>query len=194
MIDLSDYFTQQDDILKNKLGITSPEKMKKLEAEVVPLRMAEILANPPRGKMDFAYLKQIHFSLFHDLYYIAGQVRTVDIAKGDSVFCYSQNIESQQVQIFNHFNSNPQPGDLTAEALSRQLSWLSSELNALHPFREGNGRAIRTFLILFSLRCGFHIDYSQIAQASLLEADIRAFQGDLSSLNHLYYDHLTPID
>lgn len=60
------YFTEREDVLENKLGITDPEDMKALEAEIVPLRMTELLALPPKGKLDRAYLQKIHEQLFSD--------------------------------------------------------------------------------------------------------------------------------
>ena len=80
------YFTERDEVLENKLGITDPGELHALEAEVVAIRMAELLSSPPKGKMDFVYLKRIHRKLFSDLYQMAGQVRTVDMAKGGSTF------------------------------------------------------------------------------------------------------------
>jgi cell filamentation protein len=95
-----DYFSEQDDVLTNKLGIADPQEMKRLEAEIVPLRMAELLTNPPKGRMDFRYLRNVHHRLFSDLYFMAGEVRGVDLAKGTSVFCYHENIEISQETIF----------------------------------------------------------------------------------------------
>lgn len=53
-----------------------------------------------RRKMDYAYLKAIHRQLFSDLYDFAGETRKVDIAKGDSAFCYIAFIEDEQKRIF----------------------------------------------------------------------------------------------
>ena len=82
------YFTEQDDVLENKLGITDPAELKQVESTIVALRTSEILQKPPRGKMDYAYLKKLHAKLFSDIYAFAGKTRTVDIAKGGSAFCY----------------------------------------------------------------------------------------------------------
>ena len=58
------YFTQQDDVLENKLGITDPAEMKQAEAAIVAVRTNEVLQNPPVGKMDYTYLKHLHQKLF----------------------------------------------------------------------------------------------------------------------------------
>lgn len=62
------YFTEQDDVLENKLGITDPVELKQIESAVVALRTSEVLQKPPKGKMDYAYLKSLHAKLFSDLY------------------------------------------------------------------------------------------------------------------------------
>ena len=68
----------------------------------------------------------------------------------------------------------------------KKIAWLSSELNALHPFRDGNGRAIRNFLILLAAQAGYELDYSKVDKDELIEADVRAFLGDLKSLENVY--------
>ena len=52
MSEFTGYFTQQDSVLENKLGILDPEEMKRIEAEIVPLRITEFIADPPEGEMD----------------------------------------------------------------------------------------------------------------------------------------------
>ena len=184
------YFTQQDDVLKNKLGITDPEVLREVEETIVSLRMAEIISQPPRWQRDFKYLKAIHRKLFSDIYTFAGKVRTVDIAKGKSAFCYVQNIDSEQQRIFANMNQIVW-SKLTKDDFADKLAVFSADLNALHPFREGNGRALRTYLILFASRYGYYLDFSAIENEILMEADIRAFYGDLDMLKEIYKDIIT---
>ena len=184
------YFTQQDDVLKNKLGITDPEVLREVEETIVSLRMAEIISQPPRWQRDFKYLKAIHRKLFSDIYTFAGKVRTVDIAKGKSAFCYVQNIDSEQQRIFANMNQIAW-SKLTKDDFADKLAVFSADLNALHPFREGNGRALRTYLILFAARYGYYLDFSAIENEILMEADIRAFYGDLDMLKEVYKDIIT---
>lgn len=185
------YFTQHDDILENKLGITDPIEMKQVESDVVALRMTELFAEPPQDEMDYAYLKQIHARLFGDLYYMAGLTRTVDIAKGENAFCYTQFIDAEQKRIFKEARSRFKIDFTTKELLAQALAWLSSELNALHPFREGNGRAIRSFLVILAQRKGYHMDFSLVDDARRMAADIAAFSGNTQPLEQVYNDMLT---
>lgn len=185
------YFTEHDDVLENYLGISDPEEMAKVESEFVPLRMAELLANPPGGELGMPYLCEIHRRLFSDLYPMAGKVRTVDIAKGKSVFCYVQYIDDEQRRIFRAMRQNfAHP--LSQEDFAGQIAMLSADLNALHPFREGNGRAIRTFLTILAQRHNYQLDFSRLEHERLVEADTRAFYGEFQPLIELYERIITP--
>jgi len=172
-------------VLENLLGIRDPQEMKRIEAEVVSLRLAELYAEHPDGKLDYAYLCRIHRHLFGDLYPMAGKTRSVDIAKGGSAFCYVQFIEDEQRRIFRQMQRRFLTGMTQTEA-AKHLAWLASELNALHPFREGNGRAIRAFMVIAAQRYGYQLDYSRVSEERRLQADIDAFTGRISELEQVY--------
>lgn len=184
------YFTESDSVLVNKMGITDPDEMKRIETDVVALRMAEIWTKPPKGKMDFSYLRKIHRKLFGDLYHMAGKVRTVDMAKGDSMFCRAEYIPNVQQMLFAQAEKRFADQSFDPVLLASNLAWISSELNALHPFREGNGRAIRIFLVLLAQRYGYHMDIAAVDSQRRMAADMAAFQGDLKPLVQVYVEML----
>lgn len=179
------YFTQQDDVLENKLGITDPAQLKEAEAAIVAVRANEILQNPPAGVMDYSYLKELHRRLFSDIYDFAGTTRTVDIAKGGSAFCYVQFIEDEQRRIFAGLRKNFS-ARMSKEQFVKHLVVLSADLNALHPFREGNGRTLRLFYTLLARWCGFAIAYDEVEPEQMMFADVRAFQGDFAPLMEVF--------
>lgn len=179
------YFTQQDDVLENKLGITDPAQLKEAEAAIVAVRANEILQNPPAGVMDYSYLKELHRRLFSDIYDFAGTTRTVDIAKGGSAFCYVQFIEDEQRRIFAALRKNFS-ARMSKEQFVKHLVMLSADLNALHPFREGNGRTLRLFYTLLARHCGFHLSYDAVEPNQMMLADVLAFQGDFALLTEVY--------
>lgn len=185
---MSEYFTSHDDILENKLGITDPNALKQLEEEIVSFRTAEIFSSFHVEAFDFECLKEIHRRLFSDLYEFAGQVRFVDMKRGDNAvpFCYIQFIEPEQTRIFGKLRQDGEFIGLERGAFIKKLAWLASELNALHPFRDGNGRAIRCFLVLLAANAGYEMDYSRVTKEELIEADIKAFCGDNDKLWSLY--------
>lgn len=185
---MSEYFTSHDDVLENKLGIHDPQSMKQIEEQIVPLRTAEIYSSFHINNFDFVALKAIHEKLFSDIYQMAGQVREVDMTKGgNSVpFCYVQFIEQEQQRIFSALKQDGYYVGLTREEFIRKITWLASELNALHPFRDGNGRAIRVFLVLLAANAGYELDYSKVEKEELIGADKEAFGGDVVTLETIF--------
>ena len=179
------YFTQQDDVLENKLGITDPDQLKQAEAAIVAVRAIEILQDPPTGEMDYSYLKRIHYKLFADIYHFAGLTRTVDIAKGGSAFCYVQFLEDEQRRIFAGVRRDFS-AKMEKTAFVSRLAELSADLNALHPFREGNGRTLRLYYTLLAQRFGFTIAYDEVEPEKMMLADIQAFHGDFALLTEVY--------
>lgn len=193
---MSEYFTSHDDVLENKLGIRDPQSMKQIEEQIVPLRTAEIYSSFHINNFDFEALKAIHEKLFSDIYQMAGQVRTVDIAKdGNSApFCYIQFIEQEQQRIFSALKQDNSYVGLPQEDFVRKIAWLASELNALHPFRDANGRAIRVFLVLLAANAGYELDYSKVDKDELIEADKEAFRGNIAALEKIYQNTLLVAD
>ena len=187
------YFTERDDVLENRLGISDPEEMQRIEAEIVPLRIAELLAAPPDGEIDYRYLCLLHERIFGDLYPMAGKTRTVDIAKGESAFCYVPFIDDEQRRIFRQLKQRLSAFHGEKAEAACLLAWFASELNALHPFREGNGRAIRVLMILLAERLGYHLDYSLVDDPRRMQADIAAFLGSVRDLEQVYFEMLEAI-
>ena len=185
---MSEYFTEYDDILENKLGITDPLLIKQMEEEIVPVRTAEVFSSFHIAEFNFEALKLIHKKLFSDIYQMAGQVRTVDMVKGGSSvpFCYVQFIEQEQQRIFSTLKQDHFYIGLAREEFVHKIAWLASELNALHPFRDGNGRTIRAFLVLLAAHAGYELDYSKVDKDELIEADIVAFRGSIVILETIF--------
>lgn len=185
---MSEYFTEFDDILENKLGITDPLLIKQMEEEIVPVRTAEVFSSFHIDEFNFEALKTIHKKLFSDIYQMTGQVRTVDMTKGGNraPFCYVQYIEPEQQRIFSALKQDNYYFGLELEEFVPKIAWLASELNALHPFRDGNGRAIRAFLVLLAANVGYEIDYGKVDKDELIEADVKAFGGDMNSIEKIF--------
>lgn len=183
---MTDYFTEQDYILENLLGITDAEQLKQLEADIVSVKLADLAKHPIKGNFDFEHLKAIHRYLFGDFYSFAGETRTVNIAKPGSAFCYVENIEPMQIDIFNKLKQNNYFKNMGKEDFIAALADFAGDLNALHPFREGNGRTARVFLIQLANNAGFDLAYEESTDEEILNADIAAFHGDLKPIQLLF--------
>ena len=184
---MADYFVDGDDVLENKLGITDPDKLKAAEQEIVTNKTADILnENPVIFDMD--YLLHVHKVLFDDIYDFAGKIRTVDIAKPDAKapFAYVRFLNTECKRVFDELKGKLYLTGLAKQIFTKGIASLAAELNALHPFREGNGRAIRLFLIMLADYAGYLLDYSQVSADELILADKLAFEGDIKLLLEVY--------
>lgn len=191
---MSDYFVEGKDVLENKLGITDQDQLHAAELNIVYARMVELFFMPVEGEFNFNMLREIHRRLFSDIYQMAGQIRTVRIAKGNSVFCYPENIESEQQRIFGQLKEEKWLKGLEIEDFINRFAYYSSEINALHPFREGNGRAIKLFFKLLAESAGWDVDYSSMKPEELLDAEIHAFEGDLNPFIKILRKHTEKIN
>ena len=178
------------DVLRNKAEITNAEDLDAYEGELSTLRSIEILENPVAGQFNLAHLQRIHLALFQDIYDWAGEIRTVDISRGNSRFANVRFIECAANDIFNKLARENWLKGLDADALSKRLAHYLSEINALHPFREGNGRVQRIFISQLSQSAGYQLDYSDLEQEQIYRAMELAFNGDESILANLILKRL----
>jgi cell filamentation protein len=178
------------DVLRNKAELTDANELDAYEGELSTLRSIEILENPIAGQFDLAHLQRIHLALFQDVYEWAGKIRTVDISRGNSRFANVRFIESAANELFNQLARENWLKELDASTLSAGLAHYLSEINALHPFREGNGRVQRIFISQLSQEAGYQLDYSDLEQEQIYQLMELAFKGDESMLANLILEHL----
>ena len=179
------YCYQDSCILKNKLGIKNKEQLEEAERNITALRILQLKTGELRGEPNFKYLCKIHKHIFGDIYSWAGKIRTVDISKGN-MFCNSQFILENAEDIFNRLKKENYLQDYKdVNKMSERLAYYLSEINALHPFREGNGRAQREFIIVLARRAGYVVDFSKVSQEEMIQASEKAFYCDYSHMNDI---------
>jgi cell filamentation protein len=132
--------------------------------------------------------------LFGDVYEWAGQLRTVDISKGGHRFAHHGHIASAAAPIFNQLAAEKHLAGLSPAAFSDRAAYFLGELNALHPFREGNGRAQRELVSHLAHATGYYIALENVSPADMLQASIESFPGDTSKLAAIIRDNLHPLD
>ncbi|WP_018305435.1 Fic/DOC family protein [Desulfitobacterium hafniense] len=180
-------------VLKNKLGIQDQERLFDMERGLTFFRLYALEKNPIQGNFDLDHLEKIHRHIFQDIYEWAGQIRTEDIAKGKSIFALRQFIEPLCNDLFKELRNENYLKGLAINQFSERLAYYTSEINAYHPFREGNGRTTREFIRCLAKDAGYELSYSEIDKGQLMDAYIDSFQGDNSQLAKLYKEHLKPI-
>ena len=166
------YCYPQSNVLINKLSIHNAERLAEAEKKLTMLRLLELQYEPVEGELDFAHLCEIHRYIFQDVYEWAGQLRTVDIAKGN-MFCKSEFLRENGEQLFLKLKEENYCENLPLDMFVNRLAYFFSEINALHPFREGNGRAQREFIRVAALNAGYLIDFSRITQEDMIYAKLR---------------------
>jgi cell filamentation protein len=162
-------------VLKNKLGIADQAQLEAFEAEITAQRSAEPL---PAGDLSFTHYLAIHRHLFQDVYSWAGELRTVRISKGGSMFCYPENLRAEMEKLFATLKEHQFFQGADAGEFARKAGHFLAELNAIHPFREGNGRTQLTFFLLLAARAGHDLDLDRLDPAAAMAAIIASFDGD----------------
>lgn len=144
-----EYFIEGTNVLKNKLGITNKEELSKIEKIITLKKLAYLEMFPIEGKFDSDHLRKIHYFLFNDIYYFAGEYRKCEMAR----FREFVNPDEIEVRLKNELDkmNKEVKNILSIDGYSYFLAEEYYELMVIHPFREGNGRSVREFLREFVL-------------------------------------------
>lgn len=188
----SDIYLHGTDIPKNRLGIETPDLLHEVEATLLQQAYTRFITDlNPAVRFNQGYFKALHHDTFASLYEWAGLYRTLDMSKGNSLFCRASYLEQESRRIFEELERDQflkQSADWTSEKFSERLAYYQSELIALHPFYELNGRITRLFFDLIAVYNGYEpIDYSlALAQGpsglnTYIEASILCVQNANSS-------------
>ena len=149
--------------LENKLGITDSTELFRVEEKISKLKAIELFENKVIYDLKvgtFESLAFIHKYLFDEIYDFAGEIRTVNIAKGNFRFAPVMYLKSA----LEHIDNMPQSN--FDEIVEKYV-----EMNAAHPFREGNGRSARIWLdFIFKKELGQVVDWSKIDKEDYLLA------------------------
>lgn len=179
------YCYPDSEVLVNKLNIRDIDRLHEAERRLTMLRLDDLLNNPIKGNFDLKHLQSIHKYLFQDFYEWAGKIRIVDIAKSN-MFCKVQFINAQANEIFCSLKSDNFLSGISREEFVKKSAYYFSEINALHPFREGNGRAQREFIRELALHQGYSVYFADIGESEMLNASITSFICDYEKMERLF--------
>lgn len=177
--------------LKNYFNIKDPEALQELESAYYYINLNKPF---PEGGFDYDHLKAVHKHLFGDVYPWAGQERSVDISKGSSCFGHTQFLSKALDKIFINLKKDNHLQGLEKPDFCSKLAYYFNEINAAHPFREGNGRTLRLFCEHLSLNAGYKLQWQNADAAKYLNASITGFQGDNGPLTALLNKLVIPKD
>lgn len=178
------YTYKGTNVLKNKLNIKSEEKLKEYRTKVVALKLASIDKANIKRTFDKNHLINIHKYLFEDVYDFAGKYRKENITKENFRFSEYYYIEDNIDYVFNKIKID-ELKKLSFDELIKKLSEIMTDLNVLHPFREGNGRATREFVRELLNELGYDIKWFKIDYNDILKASIKAVVDDSEQIELL---------
>ena len=180
-----DFFTPGTDVLKNALGIEDPKALEDAERILSQARQDAGADTIPRT-FDFEHLKTIHLNLFQDVYPDwAGEVRPIGISKGVN-FTEPYHIEAYAEETFRTLAEKGFLQGLPRDTFVTEATELLGHLNAIHPFREGNGRTQREFIRQLADEAGYDFDLSGVTADQNNEASYLSLAyGDDSGLHKI---------
>jgi cell filamentation protein len=164
-------------VLRNKLGLRTAEELQAAEREITHAALILLNESPVPPSYGLKHLRAIHSRIFGDIYDWAGQLRTVAIAKG-SWFCLPQYIESSAAEVFRALHGENLLRGLPRDVFTERLTYYLGEVNAVHPFREGNGRAQRALFEQLASDAGFTLDWQHLDADRNVAASAAIMHGD----------------
>ncbi|ECU4910655.1 cell filamentation protein Fic [Campylobacter coli] len=188
-------------ITDNKLGIKDEKLFDKESRKYTSQRIDELITSPIKGNFDYQHLKNIHKHIFQDVFHWAGKDRMevglhgnfgkyapngaiINFVPGKELDKYSKIIFDELAK--NNYLKNSK--DLNHFA--KNLAKFMGEINALHPFREGNGRTQRIFLNELAKNAGYKLDLNLIPKDKMIMASVEASQLKPGRLEALIKDNL----
>lgn len=171
-------------VLRNLLNLRNDVELAKAERDFSELAASQISFELP--PYDLPYLQALHRSLFRELYAWAGEIRTLDISKGDTRFCNVSRIEPEAIKIFASMAEQGWYESYLRAPLIEAVAESFGDLNMIHPFREGNGRAQRILYEHVILNAGFEVNWWSVGPDEWLAANIAAVNCDYSPLQVVF--------
>lgn len=178
------YLWSGTEVLRNLLDIRDGLSLEAAEIRFSSLRAATLELGPARRGLP--HLRAIHRHLFQDIYAWAGKIREVDIYRGDTRFCHFEYLEKEGNDLMQALEAENYLLGLELAPFTRRLAHYYCEINVLHPFRTGNGRAQRIFFEQMAIHAGYHLDWQDIDIDAWRLANQQGAMGDLAPLTAIF--------
>jgi cell filamentation protein len=169
------YLYPDSRVLRNRLGITDGAVLDRVERRLVVQRATEGI---PRGRFDLPHLRAIHRHLFQDIYDWAGELRTVEIAKGGDQFQFRRFIETGMADVWRRLARLNFLRGLDREAFAAEAGRIIGDVNHVHPFREGNGRTQAYYLEQLADQANHRLALELLDAGGWIAASRAAHRGD----------------
>jgi cell filamentation protein len=183
------YLDLESGVLHNLLRITDGAELRRVEASLTASRIYDLIREPISGDYDVVHLQVFHQHIFQDVYDWAGELRTVLLGRGTALFSRPEHLRADADELFSWLARTDHLRGRSRAEFVDGLTELHSDLNALHPFRDGNGRAQRAFLGQLARDAGHPIRWVGLEAEENAIASKAAHQGDDQPL-HAMLDRL----
>ncbi|WP_455479162.1 BID domain-containing T4SS effector [Bartonella sp. B23] len=202
------YLYKKSTTLKNKYSIKNPQKLHERCTHEAARAAVNFRYEPPPKKFDAAYLKLIHWNLFHKSFEWAGQTRDTlfTFEDGSSAhmpamrpvgheipFAVGPQIKKELQKLEKILSAKNNLQGLSRKEFAENAAEIFTLLNHIHPFRKGNGHTQRMFMEKIGQAAGHAIDFSCITKKRMMVACIEAMQyGNSEPMQHLFEDATHP--
>ena len=166
------YCYPDTNVLRNRLNIRDAAALKAAEEEISALKQYALLQQPISSRFSKAHLCRIHRFLFEDIYVFAGHLRREQIGKADTWFYPPAMIDRELQKICGLIRREAYWTDAQKPIFLDRLAFVMAELNIIHPFREGNGRAIREFIRELALHNGYLLNWGCVDREAILQTAV----------------------
>ncbi|MCF6291874.1 MAG: Fic family protein [Robiginitomaculum sp.] len=180
-------------VLRNRFDARDGAELEALELNATLARMPEVQSFIQNQKITFKLWQNIHRILFQDVYEWAGKTRTVQLSKGGTLFAHPEHIQSEADRVFKELRGENYLRDLPKTELSQRLAYYFSECNALHPFREGNGRVQKLLFSELVRRLGYRIEWKQLSNDEHLRGVTDGYHNRFDTLTVIFERIIRPI-
>ena len=181
-------------VLRNHFGLRDPAALAQRERNASTIRLWELRARPLAGGYDLPHLQAFHRHIFGDVYPWAGELRTVAIGKDNTMFALPDRIAPYLSDVLAAVPRENYLRGLPPDRLADRLTYYLAEINAVHPFREGNGRAQRAFIDQLSAEAGHHLAWDRLSPDRNVATAIAAMRGDLTPLREALAGVMVPVE
>ena len=168
--------------LVNYFNIRDRKDLRKIDMFISSVRFCDLLVHPLDMSLSFTYLQALHHNLFADIYPSAGMLRSRSVSKRTE-FCRPEYLEKQAAEVFEKLRNLKYLKECEdTDDFINELAYFMGEMEALHPFNDGNGRTSRIYFNMLAWNAGYDIIYHAVDPDRFLEANIAAIDGDCQPL------------
>jgi cell filamentation protein len=162
-------------VLRNLLDLQEAAALQAAERLLTAVRMER---PPPDVPISYDGYKALHRHLFERVYEWAGEPRSVNLMKGETLFTAPGRVDPEMQRQFTHLSHERYLRDLPPARFAERAALYLCEINVIHPFREGNGRTLRAFLDVLARQAGHAVSLQHIEPVAWNQASIAGVAAD----------------